>query len=35
MTEMLDRAEDPARMIRMIILEMEETWSRFGHPPRG
>jgi phage shock protein A len=25
MTEMLDRAEDPARMIRMIILEMEET----------
>ncbi|QIK80055.1 phage shock protein PspA [Sphingomonas piscis] len=25
MTEMLDRSEDPARMIRMIILEMEET----------
>lgn len=25
MTEILDRAEDPARMIRMIILEMEET----------
>jgi phage shock protein A len=25
MAEMLDRAEDPARMIRMIILEMEET----------
>ncbi len=25
MTEFLDRAEDPARMIRMIILEMEET----------
>ena len=25
MTAMLDRAEDPARMIRMIILEMEET----------
>jgi phage shock protein A len=25
MTEMLDRAEDPSRMIRMIILEMEET----------
>jgi phage shock protein A len=25
MTEMLDRAEDPGRMIRMIILEMEET----------
>jgi phage shock protein A len=25
MTELLDRAEDPARMIRMIILEMEET----------
>src|SRR4030095_16032497 len=24
MTELLDRAEDPARMIRMIILEMEE-----------
>jgi phage shock protein A len=24
-TEMLDRAEDPARMIRMVILEMEET----------
>src|SRR5688572_20796961 len=24
-TELLDRAEDPARMIRMIILEMEET----------
>ena len=25
MTELLDRAEDPARMIRTIILEMEET----------
>jgi len=25
MAELLDRAEDPARMIRMIILEMEET----------
>src|SRR6201986_4288868 len=25
MTELLDRAEDPARMIRMILLEMEET----------
>ena len=24
-SELLDRAEDPARMIRMIILEMEET----------
>lgn len=25
MSEMLDRSEDPARMIRMIIVEMEET----------
>lgn len=25
MTDLLDRAEDPARMIRMIIMEMEET----------
>ena len=25
MTELLDRSEDPLRMIRMIILEMEET----------
>jgi phage shock protein A len=25
MTDMLDRAEDPAKMIRMIIIEMEET----------
>jgi phage shock protein A len=25
MTDMLDRAEDPAKMIRMIIMEMEET----------
>ena len=25
MTELLDRAEDPAKMIRMIIIEMEET----------
>jgi phage shock protein A len=25
MAELLDRAEDPARMVRMIILEMEET----------
>ena len=25
MTELLDRAEDPARMIRMMIIEMEET----------
>lgn len=25
MTELLDRAEDPARMIRTIILEMEDT----------
>src|SRR5436190_16586692 len=25
MTDILDRAEDPARMIRMIIIEMEET----------
>lgn len=25
MTDILDRAEDPAKMIRMIILEMEET----------
>src|SRR6476661_5076767 len=25
MTEMLDRSEDPARMIRMIIVEMEDT----------
>ena len=25
LTALLDRAEDPARMIRMIILEMEET----------
>ena len=25
MSELLDRSEDPARMIRMIILEMEET----------
>src|SRR5260221_12570715 len=24
-TEMLDRSEDPSKMIRMIILEMEET----------
>ena len=24
-TELLDRSEDPAKMIRMIILEMEET----------
>src|SRR3982750_4532544 len=24
-TDILDRSEDPARMIRMIILEMEET----------
>src|SRR5438046_1454953 len=24
-TEMLDRSEDPAKMIRMIIIEMEET----------
>ncbi|MEL6875467.1 MAG: PspA/IM30 family protein, partial [Pseudomonadota bacterium] len=24
-TDMLDRAEDPSKMIRMIILEMEET----------
>lgn len=24
-TELLDRSEDPARMIRMVILEMEET----------
>ncbi len=25
MTDLLDRAEDPAKMIRMIIIEMEET----------
>jgi phage shock protein A len=25
MTDLLDRAEDPARMIRLIIIEMEET----------
>ena len=25
MTELLDRSEDPAKMIRMIIMEMEET----------
>ena len=25
MTDLLDRSEDPARMIRMIIIEMEET----------
>jgi phage shock protein A len=25
MTELLDRSEDPARMIRMIIIEMEDT----------
>ena len=25
MADLLDRAEDPARMIRMIIIEMEET----------
>src|SRR3954451_13923567 len=25
MTELLDRSEDPAKMIRMIILELEET----------
>ncbi len=25
MTDLLDRAEDPAKMIRMIIMEMEET----------
>src|SRR5689334_22760821 len=25
MTELLDRSEDPAKMIRMIIVEMEET----------
>src|SRR3954454_5891799 len=25
MTELLDRAEDPAKMIRMIVMEMEET----------
>ena len=24
-TELLDRAEDPAKMIRMIIMEMQET----------
>ena len=27
-TEMLDRSEDPAKMIRMVILEMEETSGR-------
>ena len=25
MADLLDRSEDPAKMIRMIILEMEET----------
>ena len=25
MTELLDRSEDPAKMISMIILEMEDT----------
>ena len=25
MNDLLDRAEDPARMIRMVIIEMEET----------
>ena len=30
MTELLDRSDDPAKMIRMIILEMEETLVEVG-----
>ena len=35
MTEILDRAEDPARMIRMVILEMEETLGRGSRDRRA
>src|SRR3954468_9820525 len=36
MTDLLDRAEDPGRLIRMIILEMEDTLGDIrAAPPRS